>query len=155
MRSFILFFMLLLLIAVPLLLFSGCVTKDKALGMSDGSNGFIVKVTGSATTGSYPMPEIWLAGNQFSYASSPIIKKDDNVTSIPVFTMGARRSFFGALFGVNDISYTMSYIGVPGETAKATGERIGAIMTGINNLKISTNNSKKTKGATIVSEAEG
>lgn len=113
-----------LLIAI---LAAGCVTENKAVGLSDSSNGFMVRATGSVTTGSYPFPELWLAGNQFSYASSPLVKKDDQVTSIPVFTMTAHRSFFGSLFGIDDTSYSLSYIGCPGETAEQTAGRVKAI----------------------------
>lgn len=116
-----------LMIMSSVILFSGCVTENKAIGLSDSSNGFMVRATGSVTTGSYPFPELWLAGNQFSYASSPIINKTDQVTSIPVFTMTSHRSFFGSLFGIDDTSYSLSYIGCPGETAEQSAARVRAI----------------------------
>ena len=104
---------------------SGCVTENKAVGFSNGIEGFKLEVTGSASTGSYPLPQIWLAGDTFSYASAPALKEGDK-TQI-VFTATTRRSFFGSLFGIEDTSSSMSYIGNPNETAAETAKRIKAL----------------------------
>jgi len=103
---------------------AGCVTEKKAVGMSDGVEGFFVRLTGSPATGSTPAPELWCASNVFSYASAPKMKKGE--TNAVVFTMSKRRSFFGSVFGVDDTSTTMSYIGAPNESATETEKRINS-----------------------------
>lgn len=122
-----------LLIGMGLLL-NGCVTENKAVGLSNGVGGFKLEVVGSATTGSYPMPQIWVAGDTFSYGSAPAIDKDK--TAQIVFTMAKRRSFFGSLFGVDDVSMSMTYIGTPGETADDTVKRLKALTSVVSDTPI-------------------
>lgn len=118
-----------ILLIVGLCLFvTGCVTEHKAVGVSNGIEGFKLEVVGSATGSSMPFPIIWLANDTFSYASAPAIKKDE-ATQV-VFTMTKRRSFFGSLFGIDDSSISMSYIGLPNESADDTAKRINSF-TGI------------------------
>jgi hypothetical protein len=105
---------------------TGCVTQDKAVGLSDGANGFFFRLTGSPTTGSVPAPELWCASNVFSYASAPKVKSGE--TNAVIFTMSKRRSFFGSLFNVDDTSVTMSYIGAPGESAAETEKRVDSFL---------------------------
>lgn len=109
-------------LAGVIILLAGCVTENKAVGLSNGAGGFMLETTASASTGSIPTPTIWLAGNVLSYASAPAL--DDGKKTQVVFTMCKRRSFFGSLFGVDDSSTSMSYIGSPGESAEETAKRL-------------------------------
>lgn len=108
-----------------LMLLVGCATENKALGFSNGIQGFELEVMASATTGSLPFPKIWIASDTFSYASAPVVK-DGEKTQV-VFTMTKRRSFFGSLFGVDDTSCSMVYIGTPNESAEDTVKRINVL----------------------------
>lgn len=117
------FYVLAVLVLIALFV-SGCVTENKAVGLSSNSDGFAIKAPGSPTTGSASFVDICLVDNCFSYASAPALKGTDK-TQI-VFTMSVRRSFFGALFGVDSTSSSMTYIGNPGESAEETATRIKA-----------------------------
>ena len=103
---------------------SGCVTEHKALGFSSGVNGFEAELVANAASGSFPFPSIRFLNGTFSYASAPAVKENEK-TQV-VFTMTSRRSFLGSLFGIDDTSFSMSYIGNPGETAEETVKRINA-----------------------------
>lgn len=119
-------------LSIIIIMGSGCVTQDKAVGLSDGVDGFFLRLTGSPATGSTPAPELWCASNVFSYASSPIMEQGK--TNSVVFTMSKRRSFFGSVFGVDDTSTTFSYIGTPGEKPEETSKRMEAFSS-VSNLK--------------------
>jgi len=103
---------------------TGCLA-DKAVACSNGIDGLKVETTGSASSGSMPMPNVWYAQDCFSYASAPSLPKD--ATTQVVFTYAKKRSFLGSLFGVDDTAETMSYIGAPNETANDTEKRVKAL----------------------------
>jgi len=105
---------------------SGCESlTGKAVGISNSTSGFYLQTTASAQTTSLPSPTIWIARNQISLATAPAVEAGKQTQ--PVFTMSTSRSFFGSLFGIDDSSYTMSYIGTPGETASDTAKRLEAL----------------------------
>lgn len=103
---------------------NGCVTENKALGLASSSSGLVVKAPGSLMSGSTSAVDIWFADNCSTYASAPSIQEGEK-TQI-VFTMTKRRSFFGALFGIDATSEAFTYIGNPGETADETVKRVNA-----------------------------
>ncbi len=143
------FYALAILVMVALFV-SGCVTENKAVGLSSGSDGFIVKAPGSFQTGSTSFVDIWLASNCFSYASAPALK-DKERTQI-VFTMSIRRSFFGSLFGVDSTSSTMTYIGNPGETAEETAKRLKAFKSVMDTGAMATASSTSDTASSTSSE---
>ena len=104
---------------------TGCVTENKALGLSSSTDGFYVEAPGELTSGSATLAKIGLVDNCFSYGSAPAIKEGEK-TQV-VFTMTKRRSFFGALFGVDATSSAFTYIGMPGESADDTVKRVNAL----------------------------
>lgn len=111
---------------IGVMIVTGCATtENKALGLSSSSDGLVIKAPGSLGTGSTSMVDLWLADNCFSYGSAPAIEKDKK-TQI-VFTMTKRRSFLGAVFGIDDTSCSMVYIGTPNESAEETAKRISAL----------------------------
>lgn len=115
------------LLIISAALLGGCVA-DKAIGASEGTDGFAVRVSSNpAAGGSFLMtPEaIWLQ-SCFSYASSPFVVAGEKTTCARVCTMGKKKSFLGSLFGVDDSAMTMSYIAPPGETPEQSATVINA-----------------------------
>jgi hypothetical protein len=106
-------------------LLTGCVTENKALGLSSSTDGFYVEAPGELSSGSSSLVKLGLVDNCFSYASAPAIE-DGKKTQI-VFTVTKRRSFFGAIFGVDATSSSFTYIGMPGESADDTVKRVDAL----------------------------
>ena len=110
------------LLAAVMLFASGCVTENKAVGISEASDGLAARVSSNpAAGGSLSMlPEaIWIQ-TCFSYASSPFVLASDKTQCARVFTMAKKKSFLGSLFGIDDSAETMSYIGNPNDTAEQT-----------------------------------
>ena len=109
-------------------LLSGCVTENKAVGMSEATDGFAARASANPASGGSVLmtPEaIWIQ-SCFSYASSPFVLKSDKTTCARVFTLGKKKSFLGSLFGVDDSALTMTYIGNPNDTAADTVAIINA-----------------------------
>lgn len=111
----------------------GCVTENKALGISNANDGIVARAsTNPAGGGMNILPELFYAQNCFSYASSPFIVKDSNTTCARVFTMAKKKSFLGSLFGVDDAGLTMTYISSLNETPEQTVAIINAIKAASN-----------------------
>lgn len=114
----------------------GCVTENKALGISNANDGIVARAsTNPASGGMNILPELYYAQNCFSYASSPFVTKDSNMTCARVFTMAKKKSFLGSLFGVDDAGLTMTYISSLNETPEQTVAIINAIKT-VSNVEV-------------------
>jgi hypothetical protein len=116
---------IILAIAVMIMMMCGCSSlENKAVGISDSTSGFYLQTTASTSTTSLPSPTLWIARNQISVATAPVV--DDGKKTQIVFTMSKSRSFFGSLFGIDDSAVTFSYIGSPNESPEDTVKRFEA-----------------------------
>lgn len=100
---------------------SGCVTENKAVGLSSATDGLAARATANPAGGALPfLPEAIWTQTCFSYASSPFAVASEKMTCARIFTMAKKKSFLGSLFGIDDSAESMSYIGSPNDTAEQT-----------------------------------
>ena len=106
-------------------LLSGCTSLvDKAVGIASAVDAVKVETSGSLASGTI-LPNITLGGAVNAIATSPAV--ESGKTAAPVYPRSRRNSFFGDLFGVDNSTEAISYIGVPGETADDTVKRVNAL----------------------------
>lgn len=113
---------------IGMIALSGCVTENKAIGMSNANDAIVVRASSNpASGGTNIMPELFYGQNCFSYASSPFVEKDKAYQCARVFTMAKKKSFLGSLFGIDDAGETISYVSTLNETPEQTLAIINAL----------------------------
>ncbi len=107
------------------LLLSGCAALEtKAVAVASGIDAMKVETTGSVSSGTV-LPNIIVGGAVNSICTAPVM--DNGKTAQPTYSKSRRNSFFGSLFGVDNMTETIAYTGVPGETADETAKRCKAL----------------------------
>ena len=116
---------MLVVLALAAVMFAGCsALESKAVAIGSGVDAMKLETSGSVSSGTI-LPNIIVGGAVNSICTAPIVKEGE--TAQPSYSKVRRNSFFGSLFGINDTTETISYIGVPGETAADTAARASAL----------------------------
>ena len=116
-----------LVLAIIAGMLSGCSSlESKAVAMGHGVDAFSVQTAGSLASGTV-FPNIIAGGAVSTISSAPVVA--DGATTQVVFVRTKRNSLFGELFGIDVSTESVSYIGVAGETAAETEQRLNAIAT--------------------------
>lgn len=127
---------------IGLVSFTGCANlENKAVAIAGSVNGIKVETTGSTTTGTV-MPNAMIAAGMTALATSPLVETG-NKTVCPVFIRIKQNSLIGAIFGIDNSTEIIEYIGIPGESAADTAKRVNSL----NGLTPSTQTDSGTAGA--------
>ena len=116
-------------IMLGLVALSTCLTgcaglEDKAVSMASAVDAVKIETTGSVSSGTV-LPNIIMGGAVNSICTAPAWT--GKITAQPTYSKSRRNSFFGSLFGIDNTTESISYIGVPGETAEETAKRCTAL----------------------------
>ena len=124
MKKFIKGGFMLLCLVLFLVLLAGCsALEQKAVAGAGAIDALKIETAGGSTTGTL-LPNITMGGAVSAIATSPSM--DNGKTAAPVISFAKRTSWLGELFGISADTSAFSYIGVPGETAADTGNRLTA-----------------------------
>ena len=112
-------------------LITGCASlEQKAVSSNATADGFKIETTGSMTTGTL-MPNVWFGEIISQFATVPVIPVTDKEgklnVSQPFYQKTIRYSFFGSIFGLDNKTEVITYIGAVGESAEDTVKRVNAL----------------------------
>lgn len=119
------------LITVCAVFFVGCAgLEHKTVANNTSADGIKVESTGSATTGTL-LPNLWLGAIINQFATVPVLSATDadgkpNISQF-LYMHTIRNSFLGSVFGINDATESIIYIGAVGESAEDTIKRVNAL----------------------------
>lgn len=131
MKKAILLIITFVITALVTVLITGCASlEQKAVSINTTADGFKIETTGSTTTGTM-MPNVCFAELITQIATVPVLPITDkdgkaNVSQ-PLYQKTVRNSFFGSVFGVDNKTEVITYIGAVGESAEDTVKRVNAL----------------------------
>ena len=138
---------------LAVVMLTGCANlEQKSFVNNTSADGMKIETSGSMTTGTI-LPNLWFGGIINQLATVPVLPATDkdgkpNVSQF-LYMRTIRNSFFGSLFGVQDTTESITYIGAIGESAEDTAKRVNAL----NGLSTSTQTDSGTAGAKRASAA--
>lgn len=111
--------------AIALLTLCSCAAlKEKSVAIASRTDAFRIETSGSAHSATVA-PNIMIGGGGNSLSTSHAFSDSEKSVRTISYTQSA--SFFGALFGLDLTSETLSYIGTPDESGKEVAHIIRAI----------------------------